>query len=352
VSDNGEPALSDSQIFQVTVLPLVEPQFVLSPINGPTVAVPGQLRSYSVTFTDPNSIGGYTTSINWGDGTVNAGFMRTETNAGVTTGSVSFWHTYSTIGDRNIRLTLRDGQGNERIAEQFLTVQLVTFQPDPLDTSKRALVAGGLDGVADVITFNPQGNGINVMHFDYNHGSFQFDGSVIAFGQGGNDTIRVDPSIGRTAMLFGQDGDDVLNGGAGSNILVGGAGSDMLYGSGARDLLFGGLGADVLFGIAPSAANPTDDGDVIASDPTAWEYDPELLASIFDRWRSAGSYAERLRNLRYLQAPAINNTTVFDDFAPDQLTGGAGTDWFVFFSTDRPLDAAAGEEGLGFPLAR
>jgi Ca2+-binding RTX toxin-like protein len=43
---------------------------------------------------------------------------------------------------------------------------------------------------------------------------------------------------------------------------------------------------------------------------------------------------------------------VFDDFAPDQLTGGAGTDWFVFFSTDRPLDAAAGEEGLGFPLAR
>ena len=37
-------------------------------INGPTVAVPGQLRSYSVTFTDPNSIGGYTTSIDWGDG--------------------------------------------------------------------------------------------------------------------------------------------------------------------------------------------------------------------------------------------------------------------------------------------
>jgi hypothetical protein len=56
------------------------------------------------------------------------------------------------------------------------------------------------------------------------------------------------------------------------------------------------------------------------------------------------------RNLRYLQAPAINNTTVFDDFAVDQLTGGAGTDWFVYFSTDRPLDAAAGEEGLGMPL--
>ena len=59
--------------------------------------------------------------------------MRTETNAGVTTGSVSFWHTYMTISDRTVRLTLRDRQGNISNVTASVTVQLITFQPDPLD---------------------------------------------------------------------------------------------------------------------------------------------------------------------------------------------------------------------------
>jgi uncharacterized repeat protein (TIGR01451 family) len=350
VTDDGDPALSDTEAFKITIQPLVEPQFTLSAINGPDVGVPGQLRSYSVTFSDPDSRGSYTTTIDWGDGTETDGVMRTRSTNGVTTGVVSFWHTYTTIGDRTIRLTLRDGDGNELSADTFITVQLVTFQPDPLDPSKRALVAGGFNNVNDVITFNPQGSGINVMHFDYNHGSFMFDGSVMAFGQGGNDIIRVHQSLTTTALLFGQDGDDLLVGSAGSNILVGGAGNDTLYGYAARDLLFGGLGADMLFGLAPDETNRTDDGDLIASDPTAWEYDPNLLASIFHRWNSPDSYADRLHNLRYEQSPALNNTTVFDDFASDKLIGGSGLDWFVFLSIDWVMDREPGEEGLGVRL--
>jgi Ca2+-binding RTX toxin-like protein len=312
--------------------------------------VPGQLRSYSITFSDPNAVGGYTAQIEWGDDVVDRGVMKTQTSGGVATGVVSFWHTYTTIGDRTIELTLSDDQGNELTAQKFVTVQLVTFQPDPLDPAKRSLVAGGLEGVDDLITFNPQNGGINVMYRDYNHGRFVFDGSAIAFGQSGNDTIRIHASLTNTSMLFGQAGDDLLVAGAGASVLVGGAGNDTLHGSALRDLLFGGLGADLLFGIAPERAGAMDDGDLIASDLTAWEYDPNLLASIFSRWSSTNSYADRLRNLRYVRTPALNNTTVFDDFAIDRLTGGAGLDWFAFFSTDLVLDPENGEEGLGVRL--
>ena len=301
-------------------------------------------------FSEPCIGDTYTATIDRGDGAVDNGFVATTQNGGNTTGIVSFWHTYTTIGDRTLRLNLRDGQGNERTADHHITVQLVTFQTDPLDASKRALVAGGFDNVDDVITFNPDGAGVNVMHRDYNHGSFQFDGSVMAFGQGGNDILRVQQSLTTTALLFGQDGNDLLAGSAGANILVGGAGNDTLYGYALRDLLFGGLGADVLHGIAPDEFNRVDDADLIASDLTAWEYDPELLALIYHRWSSPDSYADRLHNLRYEQHPALNNTTVFDDFAPDQLIGSNGQDWFVFFSTDSVLDAEDGEEGLGVPL--
>lgn len=65
------------------------------------------------------------------------------------------------------------------------------------------------------------------------------------------------------------------------------------------DLLFGGLSADLLFSIAPDRAGAMDEGDLIASDLTAWEHDPNLLASIFHRRNSSDSYADRLQNLRY-----------------------------------------------------
>jgi Ca2+-binding RTX toxin-like protein len=349
VTDSGSPALSAEDMFQIVVEPQVEPQFILSAINGPDVGVPGQLRSYSVTFTDPNSAGGYTTTIDWGDGIMGSGIMSTQTSGGVITGVVSFWHTYMTIDDRAVRLTLTDGLGNQLTAQKFVTVQLVTFQPDPLNLSRRALVAGGLDG-DDLITFNPDGPGINVMYRDYNHGQFIFDGSVIAFGQGGNDTIIVHPSLNRSAMLFGQAGDDVLSGSFGDDVLVGDAGNDTLEGNAGRDLLFGGLGADSLYSHDIDGFTSGNDSDLLSSDFTALEYDADRLALLHRRWTTTDSYSERLHNLRYEDHPALNNGTVFDDFALDQMFGDGGLDWFVSLGTDLVLNPEALEEGLGVPL--
>ncbi|HJS06594.1 MAG TPA: hypothetical protein VJ809_03015, partial [Pirellulales bacterium] len=348
VVDDGDPELSDIETFEITVEP--QPEFTVSPVSGPPVAVPGQLRSFSITFTDPNSAGGYTATINWGDGITDNGVIRTQTADGVIRGGVSFWHTYTTVGNRTIRLTLRDSLGNERTSDFFITVQLVTIQPDYLDPLRRSLVVGGFENLDDQITFNPDNGGVNVMYHNYSHGRFAINGSVVAFSQGGNDTVRVHRTLANPSMLFGQAGNDFLVGGAGGNVLVGGAGNDTLFGNAARDVLFGGLGMDRMFGIAPDEFSRVDDGDLIASDLTAWEYDPALMASIFRRWNSSASYADRLQNLRYLESPTLNSNTVFEDFASDKLIGGTGQDWFVFFSTDWVMDREENEEGLGVRL--
>ena len=49
-------------------------------------------------------------------------------------------------------------------------------------------------------------------------------------------------------MLFGQAGDDILNGGGGNDALFGGAGDDDLRGNSGRDLLLGEAGDDALDG--------------------------------------------------------------------------------------------------------
>jgi hypothetical protein len=62
------------------------------------------------------------------------------------------------------------------------------------------------------------------------------DGSDIVVGDAGNDT------------LFGEGGDDHMNGGVGNDILIGGDGNDELGGGTGNDTLVGGTGNDTLFG--------------------------------------------------------------------------------------------------------
>ena len=73
---------------------------------------------------------------------------------------------------------------------------------------------------------------------------------IQAFGQGGNDVITLNESIGAlpNANLFGGAGNDVVTGGSGSDQLFGQDGNDSLLGKGGFDLLFGGEGNDTLTG--------------------------------------------------------------------------------------------------------
>ena len=211
------------------------------------------------------------------------------------------------------------------------------------------MVAGGLDNIDDVITVNPDGPGVNVMYRDYNHGRFVFDGSVMVFGQGGNDTITIHPSLTLPALLFGQDGNDSLIGALGNDLLVGGRERLARWQRRPRPAVRG-TGADRLYGDSLDGLAANNDSDLLCSDYSVHEYDPLLLASLYHRWNTASTIAERLHNLRYEDRPALDDLTIFDDFAADSMTGGRGSDWFPFFGADAVLDKETGEEGLGVPL--
>jgi Ca2+-binding RTX toxin-like protein len=146
---------------------------------------------------------------------------------------------------------------------------------------------------------------------------------------------RID-SLGNRLMLdgsiencWGSSFGDVLRGNLSRNILIGGPGADVLFGQGGDDLLIGGSLA-------------------VAGDPMA-------LQRVAAEWNSPRPYAERVQNLidgtgsaeRNNSDSFLNDQTLHNDQASDELWGGAGQDWFLGFATDRRRDRKP-EERFGW----
>jgi serralysin len=66
-------------------------------------------------------------------------------------------------------------------------------------------------------------------------------------GGSGNDTLT-GTGTGQEFGLYGDSGDDTLYGGSGADVLCGGQGNDRLYGGDGNDRLYGNSGNDVLHG--------------------------------------------------------------------------------------------------------
>lgn len=194
--------------------------------------------------------------------------------------------------------------------------------------------------------------------------------------EGGNDTIRGgagndtilgdggDGLEGRSDTIYGGDGDDqifghhgndlidggndndLITGGDGAeanDILVGGQGNDSLSGGAGKDLLIGGVGLDTLRGEAGE--------DLLLADQTSVDMNAAALLALHAEWTSDSSYADRVAHLTgtagglnsgvYLQP----GTTVYDDEAVDNLTGGATElDWFVYNLLEDVLNDHAAAE--------
>jgi len=193
-------------------------------------------------------------------------------------------------------------------------------------------------------------------------------GSDTIHGGSGHDTILGDGgdgTEGRADTIYGDDGDDqifghhgndlldggndndTITGGDGAeanDILVGGQGNDSLSGGAGKDVLIGGLGLDTLHGEA--------DEDLLLADQTIFDLNAAALLAIQAEWTSESSYADRVAHLTGT-AGGLNSgvflqpgTTVYDDEAVDNLTGGASElDWFVYsFFEDLVSDQQQGEE--------
>jgi Ca2+-binding RTX toxin-like protein len=71
---------------------------------------------------------------------------------------------------------------------------------------------------------------------------------IVVRGGDGADYLNIDDSVSIGAMLFGEEGNDILVGGNGDDRLFGGPGDDHLAGGLGDDKLVGAAGADRLLG--------------------------------------------------------------------------------------------------------
>ena len=141
-------------------------------------------------------------------------------------------------------------------------------------------------------------------------------------GSGDGDTLDAS-GLSLPVTMMGRGGNDELIGGRANDILIGGRGSDELAGGGGDDILIAGH--------------------------TAFDVNTAALGALLAEWTSPRDYATRVANLSGTGGgPRLNGdhflkatgpqATVFDDANDDDLTGGAGLDWFFASLSGRRRD--------------
>ena len=141
-------------------------------------------------------------------------------------------------------------------------------------------------------------------------------------------------------IVLGGSGNDKLIGSSIANVLVGNGGNDTLIGSKGRDILIGGRGLDRISG--------GDDDDIVIAGRTTSDTSPANLATILTGWQTTASYSTRVAVLRAgVGSPKVSltkKTNVLNDSGhDDELSGGAGTDWFFRATDDVISDLVNGE---------
>jgi Ca2+-binding RTX toxin-like protein len=231
---------------------------------------------------------------------------------------------------------------------------LVTTEQDPCDPTCTALLVIGTAG-ADQIDVklgdasHPNDYQVTIKN---SSGTTTVKGTagpdplcrVIVYGLDGNDNIHVD-SHGRNipAWEFGGNGNDKLTGSKGDDVLVGEAGNDELTGDNGRDLLIGGTGTDKL--------NGGKGEDIVIGGNTDHDTNLNALCKIMDEWtRTDASFSDRVGHLMGtlpggLNSPYfLNQSSVHNDGVKDELTGGSGSDWFIYDAPDKLADFKANKD--------
>ena len=314
---------SDSETIRITVSETNAAP--AAQLTGPAGGVRGQALAFTGAFTDTDVLDTHEVAVDWGDGNSTAFHPSTDS------GALDLSHVYTGLGTFEVTWQVRDDVGALGSASQTVTIQAAALQTDPGDPAKTALVVGGTTG-NDVLKFSKdRSGGVKVVLNKVTLGVFARTGRVVAFGQAGNDDISI-TGVTLPVEFYGGEGNDKLKAGKVSSILFGGPGNDKLTGGAGRDLLIGGDGADQLTG--------SGDDDILIAGRTAYDDEPEALRSVMAEWmRTDIAYAERVEHLRSgggrnglvrLDPPAV-----VDDGVKDQLTGGAGLDWFFSGATDK-----------------
>lgn len=323
-------------------------------VTGPSLGARNQALTFILSATaaglPADTVFSY--AIDWnGDGTVD------QTVSGPTGTTIT--HSYATDGSYTIKVTATvNGQTSAEVSLATTILSFVSFQADPGDPTKLALVVDGTAGADTIILSAATSNGVTVSMNGTTVGTFAPSGGA-AFGHvivnagDGNDVVRLTGGLTVSALLFGGNGNDTLDAldSLAANVLQGGAGNDILTGGAGNDMLIGGLGADTF--------NGSGGDDIVIGGTTSHDSNQAALCAIMAEWsRTDATYLTRVS---HLQAPPkgkggvaglngsyfLNTSTVFDDAAIDDLRGGTGMDWFFVkqrgSTADKLEDRAKGE---------
>jgi hypothetical protein len=313
-------------------------------LQGPANGVRGQARTFTFSATSPSpseQAGGFTYTIDWGDGSAEQIVQRTPGND---TG-VSVSHVFTESGSYSVTVFAadQDGHGSAPANQSIdITPWAVETQADPLHPNKtmQVLVVGGSSGADSIfISRGPHGRGIAVditektLHQHLHHVFSGRIDRIVVYGQDGNDYIQVSQNIKLTSELFAGNGNNVLIGGGGDNILVGGAGNNVLIGGRGRNLMIGGRGKDTLVGYGHD--------DILIGGWTDYDANEIALRAVMAEWESRADYKTRVGHILGTLAGGhngkyhLNATTVHDSGNADVLIGGNGRDWFFAGTEDK-----------------
>jgi Ca2+-binding RTX toxin-like protein len=251
-----------------------------------------------------------------------------------TTGQITYTPNFGFFGTDQFTYTVSDLEGlPSNPATVTVTVNradpnaiLISLLPDPNNPGETALVILGNDN-SGTIRVVKSGDDVKVMAGLGVLGTFSPTGSIVIFGNGGDDKIQIGKGIELPVIVHGGDGNDRLTGGSSAAVLIGGDGNDRLIGGKGRNLLIGGDGQDTLRGGAAD--------DILIGGTTLHDNSPDALSEIMDIWSASGTtYTQRIASIVASPYP-LDMVTVFDDNLADTLVGSSGSDWFFFGENDR-----------------
>jgi fibronectin-binding autotransporter adhesin len=159
---------------------------------------------------------------------------------------------------------------------------------------------------------------------------------IVMFGREGNDTLTVHSGLNIVAQLFGEGGNDTLNGGGGHDTLDGGSGNDKLKGNGGDDLMRGGEGNDQLFGGAGEDELRGGIGNDVINGEAG---NDSLHGEAGNDTQSGGDGNDTLKG-------GDGNDTLKGDAGNDSLEGGIGNDTLFGGAGADSLDGGDGNDVL------
>jgi chitodextrinase len=286
------PAGNTLSVSVANVAPTIDPGSVVNTSSTCGKAAFGEPVTVQLDFTDQgfdhdlpgtafDTVENFTTTtIDWGDGTVETVpdvFVTVVSGSPgiLTSGSVHGAHIYESGGVFSVTITVRDDDGGEAMATTTTVItgvglnngQLQIMGTDGKDVVHIELYAGGgSDGGSDSghdggdrtpmvrvkASLNVRGSvggsdGVADHRVKVMVSADEVD-SILVILCDGNDVAQIHQDIDVDAIICGGGGRDKLGGGSGNDKIYGGEGNDDLTGGNGNDQLFGGDGNDKLWG--------------------------------------------------------------------------------------------------------